>query len=82
MAPRKAPGKSSSQVKSSQDFHKKNKEQDSNKKLSCKRKRYIRGLKKLDSHKKTKSKIQTKNCRVKEKDESVRIEKNKDSRTQ
>ena len=31
---------------------------------------------------KTKSTSRTKNCRVKEKDKSVRIEKNKDSRTQ
>ena len=38
--------------------------------------------KKLDFHKKQRARVEQKNCRVKEKDESVRIEKNKDSRTQ
>ena len=39
-------------------------------------------LKKLDFHKKQRAKFKQKNCDVAEKNKFVRIEKNKDSRTQ
>ena len=42
----------------------------------------IEWTQKIRFSQKTKSKSRTKKCRVKEKDESVRIEKNKDSRKQ